>query len=69
MGKKFDRAERPDRERRRELYQQGDHVFARFLSLWSKGTFIEYNRDGTMGVRLGGKRVNLKSYDVAPVNR
>lgn len=65
-----ERPERPERqERRREMYRQGDEVFARHLSYWSKGTFIDFNRDGTLRIKIGKGPVNLKAYDVAPIDR
>lgn len=68
MSKKL--LERPERqERRREMYMQGDEVFARYMSLWSRGTFIDYNRDGTLRIKIGKNPVNLKSYDVATTKR
>jgi hypothetical protein len=51
------------------MYRQGDVVFAKYLSLWSNGTFIDYNRDGTLRIKIGKNPINLKSYDVAPTKR
>lgn len=51
------------------MYRQGDEVFAKHMSLWSRGTFIDYNRDGTLRIKIGNNPVNLKSYDVATTRR
>lgn len=73
MGKKeqFEKPERESKhERKREMvYQQGDVVFARHKSLWSVGTFVRYNKNGTMRIRLGAGGVDLKFFDVAHKDR
>lgn len=57
-------------ERKKSMeYTQGECVYAKHLALWSKGTFIQYNSDGTIRVRLGRDRVNLPSYLVAKLER
>ena len=69
MVKQKEQFEKPERERKREMYRQGDVVFAKHLSLWSTGTFVQYNKDGTLRVRLGNNGVNLKFYEVAQSGR
>ena len=68
MGKK-EQFERPERGRRRTEYRQGDLVVARYMSLWSVGTFVEYNQDGTLRIRLGKDRVNLRHFEVEPTKK
>lgn len=72
MSKKLlDAPERNDRDRKRDVrYEQGDGVYCKHLGLWSRGTFISYNKDNTIRVRLSRKeRADLKPFDVAPTKR